>query len=289
MLGPSELAELAEVALAAAEDAARMIAASHPGDVEHKAGGASLASRVVTEIDRRSEELILGHLDPTLERFDLALLTEERADDGGRLVADHFWCIDPLDGTLPFIEGGPGHAVSIALVRRDGRPLIGVVCDPTDMSSWCGVDGGGVRRDGAPWRPPEHRGDVLSVFADRSFDDAPERALVVEGLEAIAGDLGLAGTRIHVGAGAVMNACGVLANPRACYVKFPSPGRGVSLWDVAATACMFREVGAVATDLSGASLELNRADSTLLDRHGLVFATDEDLAARLRRLASRTT
>ena len=47
-----------------------------------------------------------------------------------RLELNYFWCIDPLDGTLPFIEGKVGYAVSIGLVSRDGTPLIGVVCDP---------------------------------------------------------------------------------------------------------------------------------------------------------------
>ena len=51
------------------------------------------------------------------------VLTEETEDDGGRLRADYFWCVDPLDGTLPFIEGRPGSAVSIALIARDGTPV----------------------------------------------------------------------------------------------------------------------------------------------------------------------
>ena len=57
------------------------------------------------------------------ERYDLALLTEELEDDGSRHVKDYFWCIDPIDGTLPFTQKKPGYGVSIALVARDGASV----------------------------------------------------------------------------------------------------------------------------------------------------------------------
>lgn len=284
-LDVTDLRTLAEVAVSAARDAAQMIASSRPVSVEHKASGSSVASQVVTEIDRRSEQIIVDHLAPTLDRFELALLTEERDDDGGRLVADHFWCVDPLDGTLPFIEGAPGYAVSIALVRRDGVPLIGVVCDPIEMTTVHAVAGAGAFRDGAPWQPLDTPpGDELSMFADRSFLDHPDRDDVLAGAEAVARELGLAGVRLHTGAGAVMNACGVLRSAPGCYLKFPAPSGGGSLWDFAATACVFHELGAVATDIHGAPLDLNRPDSTLMNHRGVLFATDERLATRLRSL-----
>jgi fructose-1,6-bisphosphatase/inositol monophosphatase family enzyme len=108
-LSTSDLSELADLAILAATEAGQMIAQSRPLEVAHKDGqhlaeGASLASQVVTEIDRCSEDIILGILAPTLERFEPGMLTEEQDDDGSRLTADYFWCIDPLDGTLPFIE-----------------------------------------------------------------------------------------------------------------------------------------------------------------------------------------
>ena len=133
-LSTSDLRQLADLAILAASEAGQMIAQSRPRNIEQKAGGESLASQVVTEIDRRSEDIIVGLLAPTLERFEVGLLTEEQDDDGSRLTADYFWSIDPLDGTLPFIEGSPGYAVSIALVGRDGTPWVGVVYDPVEAT-----------------------------------------------------------------------------------------------------------------------------------------------------------
>ncbi len=287
-LSASDLQQLAEVAVSAAQKAGEMIAESRPQKVERKAGAASLASQVVTEVDRRSEEIIVAGLKPTLQGFELGLLTEERRDDGGRLAADHFWCIDPLDGTLPFVEGSPGYAVSIALVGRDGTPHLGVVYDPVEATLWHAISGGGVFRNDRAWRSESQPGgEMLSVFADRSFVERDDHDEVIDALDEMAQGMGLTGVRLDATAGAVMNACGVLSRPPGCYFKYPASQRAVStgggsLWDFAATACLFHESGAVASDMAGAALDLNRADSTSMGHRGVLFATDGLLAKRIR-------
>ncbi len=282
-LSTSHLNELADVAISAAVEAGQMIARSRPLEVEHKAGGGSLASQVVTEIDRRSEDIILDHITPTLERFGLGLLTEEKDDDGGRHMADYFWCIDPLDGTLPFIEGSLGYAVSIALVRRDGVPWIGVIYDPVEAKLLHAIRGVGAFQDRRSWQTePRPGGEVLSVFADRSFGASDDHDAVLDALDRIASDMGRTGVQLHTTGGAVMNAWNVLAHPPACYFKVPGPSGGGSLWDFAATACLFNEIGAVATDMHGRSLDLNRADSTFMNHRGVLFASEEGLALRIR-------
>jgi len=290
-LSSADLNLLANVAISAATEAGQLIARSRPVEVEHKAVGEHLASMVVTEIDRRSEAIIVDRLTPTLKRFELGLLTEERNDDHSRLSADYFWCIDPLDGTLPFIEGVPGYAVSIALVDRAGMPWIGVVYDPVEATLLHAISGVGAFRDGARWPATLRSGsqampsDMLSVFADRSLVARSDKDQIVEALGEIAHKMGLSGVRWQVAAGAVMNACGVLANAPACYFKPPVVASGGgSLWDFAATACLFDEVGAIATDFRGAPLDLNRADSTFMNHRGVLFATDEALAAQVQRL-----
>ncbi len=281
-LSDTELTELAELAIEAATAAGEMIARTRPEQIEHKSDSGSLASQVVTEVDRRSEAIILETLRPTLERFELGLLTEEQPDDGGRFRANYFWCIDPIDGTLPFIEGTPGYAVSIALVRRDGTPTIGVMYDPVGKMVIHAIAGAGAFRNGQPWKLQASPCTALSLFTDKSFLASEERVEITTGLEEIARDLGLAGLHVDASAGAVMNACKVLANPLACYLKLPKQDGGGSLWDYAATACLFREAGASATDLHGHPFALNRPDSTLMCHRGILFATNETLADRIR-------
>jgi len=79
-----------------------------------------------------------------------------------------------------------------------------------------------------------------------------------------------------------MNAIWVLENAPACYFKFPKPENGGgSLWDFAATACIFREVGAIASDIYGAPLDLNRPDSTFMNHRGILFTADHESAQRI--------
>ena len=95
-----------------------------------KEAGSSRASQVVTEVDFLSQEIIIKSLSSASLLYDLALITEELTDNFSRLQKDYFWCIDPLDGTLAFLQSSQGFAVSIALVSRAGKPKLGVVYDP---------------------------------------------------------------------------------------------------------------------------------------------------------------
>ncbi len=286
-LRPDELVWLAEHAIDAAHEAGRYIARTRPTDVRSKGGGLSRSSQVLTEVDQHSQRLIIEALAPTMERFDLGLLAEEDDDSGDRLTRPYFWCIDPLDGTLGFVESTPGYSVSIALVSREGVPLAGVVYDPVERTLYHAVRGHGLFVDRRRWARPE-AAESLSLFMDRSARSDDAYAQIITALHEAGLATGSAEPTMHATAGAVMNACRVLTHPPAVYFKLPkaSPGGG-SLWDFAATACLFHEAGAVATDIHGQPLDLNRADSTFMNHRGVLFATDRRLAASIREQAAR--
>ena len=173
--------------------------------------------------------------------------------------------------------------MSIALVSREGTPQLGVVYDPVEATLLHAVSGDGAFRDRRPLPTgPKPMGEALSVFADRGFLTRDDHDEIVAALDQIAHDMGTVGVQLYPGAGAVMNACGVLAHPPACYFKHPKPIGGGSLWDFAATACVFNEAGAVATDIQGAPLDLNRPGPTSMNHRGVLFATNKALADRIR-------
>ena len=68
-LSDTELTELANLAIDAATAAGEMIARCRPKEIEHKSSSGSLASQVVTDVDRRSEAIILETLKPTRPAF----------------------------------------------------------------------------------------------------------------------------------------------------------------------------------------------------------------------------
>ena len=289
-LTSDNLAYLSLCAVTAAKQAGELIAGYADKNVEvlTKEGGDTLASQVVTEVDLRSEALIVEVLQPASEQFDLGLLSEERGDDGSRLVKDYFWCIDPIDGTLSFIEGVTGYAVSIALVSKTGVPQIGVVFDPLSKMLYSAVKGRGALRNGEPWMlSPSSSlfGKPLTLVVDRGLEAQPFYPNLLEQLEFIAQKISATGLKILQKGGAVMNGCWVLENPPGCYFKFPKPqDGGGSLWDFAAITCLFHELGAVATDFHGQPLELNNAETTFMNKRGVLFSTNQSLVADIREL-----
>lgn len=246
-------------------------------EVEHKATGTSRAAQVVTVVDRACEAAILSHLLPNCEEYDLALLSEESADDGSRFNKDFFWCIDPLDGTLPFINKRPGFSVSIALVAKDGTPHIGVVLDPSTHTLYQAARGYGAYKNGERWNVQLTQ-THLTYVTDRKLKDTPHANQIENWLHEKAQEMGLEGVQEIDGSGSVLNGILVLENGPACMLKLPKKERGGgSIWDFAATACIFQELGLPATNFEGGPLDLNRADSTFMNHQGVFYANPREL------------
>ena len=279
----SQLQELTQQATSAALAAGHLINAHREIGVKvyKKESGTSTAAQVVTEVDHKAQAAILEILQPLCDEYDLALLTEESPDNGQRQQKSAFWSIDPMDGTLNFINGVPGFSVSIALVAKNGIPLLGVVYDPVEKNLYQAVRNAGALKNGEPVKVPERNpGQPLILRTDFSFQTDPLREKTLSGLQDIAQKLGLMGADIQYRNGAALNACGILEDPNICYFKYPKPGGG-SLWDYAATACLYHETGAIASDIYGQSMELNRQDSTFMNHRGLLYANDRTLADQI--------
>jgi len=277
---------LTQKAVDAALQAGELIRSYQDRKVEvlHKEGADSLAAQVVTQVDQDAQEKIEGILLPTCEEFNIAWLGEEGEDDHERFEKDFFWCVDPMDGTLPFIEGKPGYSVSIGLVAKNGTAYIGVVYDPVHDVLYQATKGAGLRRNGESWHP-ESTADRLTFTYDRSFVDHPALESILADLETYAHSKGLQGLKASQHGGAVINACYVLEEAPGCYFKFPKKAEGGgSLWDFAATACLFEEADAIVSDIHGNSLDLNRKDSTYMNHLGFLYSTDMDLAHKVQEI-----
>lgn len=269
-----DLPKLTEIATQAALSAGAIIQQNRNKDVlvKQKSTGTSYAAQVLTEVDKKCEAAILAHLKPTCEAFDLALLSEETEDDGSRFEKAFFWCIDPMDGTLAFINKRSGFSVAIALVAKDGTPQLGVVYDPVTETLYQASKGNGAYKNGSPWNI-KPTNDYLTYVTDRKLKDTPHASKIEKLLQKNVARLGLKGIKEISGAGSVLNAIYVLENGPACMLKLPKQEKGGgSLWDFAATACIFQELGLPATNFAGGKLDLNRKDSTFMNHEGVFFA-----------------
>ena len=74
-------------------------------------------------------------------------LSEESKDSPDRLDKERVWIVDPIDGTLEFIDGLSEFAVSIALVEN-GIPIVGVLNNPATEELFVAVKGDGSYLNG---------------------------------------------------------------------------------------------------------------------------------------------
>ena len=99
-------------------------------DIQHKVGQ---ETNLVTEIDRQSEQLIIGIIKRHFPHHDF--LAEEsglrpaQSGTGGEKKSEYRWIIDPLDGTVNYTHHFPCFAVSVGL-EKNGEIFLGVVYDP---------------------------------------------------------------------------------------------------------------------------------------------------------------
>ena len=276
-----ELTALKDLACQAALNAGKVIqSADRKAPFERKSGGFTLASQVVTEVDIQAQQAIFDVIEPTLAKWDLALLSEEREDDGSRFQKEYFWAIDPLDGTLAFVEEADGFAVSIALISRQGEPLIGVVYDPLKDELYEAIKDNGAFCNGRPLQiPPAKSAQQCHFIVDRTtkklLQEGPLRALLAERFH----EIGLTLNEVFTHSGAVMNVCNSLEYPMSFFLKIPKPEEGGGcIWDYGATACIYKEAGGVVTDCLGNELALNSPNSVYMNKCGVLFASTKELS-----------
>jgi 3'-phosphoadenosine 5'-phosphosulfate (PAPS) 3'-phosphatase len=253
-----------------------------------KDGANSLAAQVVTEVDIKAQSIILEHLKDSTREYDLGVLTEESSDDRSRLEKDYFWCIDPLDGTLPFTEGRTGYAVSIALISKKGEPVIGVVYVPDKSECYSAVRGQGVYLNSNAITRKEIKPDnTLHVCMDGSLKSQPYFEPLHQQINNWANQQEFDQVQYHEGYGAVCNALRVMQSETACYFKLPKNEKGGgSIWDFAATCLFFEELGLIVSNSAGNRLDLNNTNSTFMNEEGVIYATDQVLARFILDLSS---
>lgn len=227
----------------------------------------SSATDMVTEMDRASEQLIVGAL--LAARPDDGILAEEGSELTGS--SGIRWVIDPLDGTTNYLYGHPGWAVSIAAEAFDPRTgtagsqvVAGVVLDAVHDELFTAGLGQGAYRNGEPIHPSEAtdlaRALVATGFGYRAERRQAQAEVLVKLLPAVR-DIR------RMGAAAV-DLCSVACGRVDAFYE-----RGLSWWDLAAGSLVATEAGAVVSSIQGGRIE-----------PGSVFAAANGISGPLREL-----
>ncbi|HWE56163.1 MAG TPA: inositol monophosphatase family protein [Acidimicrobiales bacterium] len=161
------LAGLAGVALEAAQAAALILISDRQlSGLETK----SSATDMVSDFDLLAEQAVAQVI--AARRPDDGLLGEEGSNRTGSTGVR--WVVDPLDGTTNFLFGLPQFSVSIA-AEIDGRPVAGVVIDPSRDEVWAAIRGHGSFLNGRRCRVAEGRSTLEQALCATGFGYRAER------------------------------------------------------------------------------------------------------------------
>jgi myo-inositol-1(or 4)-monophosphatase len=187
--------------------------------------------------------------DREAERIIREILLSDRPEDG--LVGEEgsretpangrTWIVDPLDGTVNFLDGLRTWAVSIALEDAEGL-AVGVVFNPVDAECFSARRGEGAALNGEPIRvtscPTLDRAMVATGFSYEADRRREQAELLVRLLPQIR-DVRRAGA-------AALDLAYVAAGRVDAFYE-----RGLKRWDEAAGRLLVKEAGGVVEDLDG--------------------------------------
>jgi myo-inositol-1(or 4)-monophosphatase len=198
--------------------------------VTRKRGRANFA----TAADHAAELEILRRL--RAHDRTIPILAEESADRKLR-KAERLWVVDPLDGTLNFSRAIPFYCVAIAYVE-DGRTRAAAVHAPRTSELFVAHEGGGATLHALKISVSDvsRASDAFAVtsLAFKAASDPASRFAALNGTVA----------RLRVIGSAALEACYVACGKFDLFVH-----EALAPWDIAASALIAREAGALVRSL----------------------------------------
>ncbi len=236
---------MANIALRAARQAADFMAQAFDRPDERKVQ-AKARNDFVSDVDVRAEEIIISAIKATYP--DHAILAEESGTvealaGGDPAQSEYTWIIDPLDGTLNFIQGIPHFCVSIA-VKKGNHLEHGVIVDPIRREEFVASRGHGAQLNGKRIRVSTRaklEDCVLGTGIPPGSIEArldPYMATLIEFTRTCRG--------IRRAGSAALDLAYVAAGRTDGFWEM-----GLSRWDIAAGIVLVREAGGFVADLTG--------------------------------------
>lgn len=201
----------------------------------------------VTEIDQKAEAIIIREIQKHYPAHGIVAEESSRLNPGASIQ----WYIDPLDGTTNFVHGYPHFAVSVS-AWKDGKPLLAVVHDPMRNETFEAQNGQGAFLNRQRLRVAERTDVAQTIFASglpvyrRETIDLFQRRMDAC-VRATAG--------YRRGGSAALDLAYVAAGRLDAYWE-----AGLGPWDIAAGVLLVQEAGGMATDIDGASVNLEKGD-----------------------------
>ncbi len=217
----------------------------------------------LTLADRASHTILTSRL----QKSGYPVLSEEGTGTSWELRKkwDHFWLVDPLDGTKEFINGNGEFTVNIALIEK-GQPVLGIMYLPVFGSLYYAArsvgsfffrkkEGSSFPEDFHDWisesekLPGDHRTDEIRVSGSRSHQ-SEATVKYIEKLKSRHENI------VFTPAGSSLK-FGLIAEGRA--EVYPRFGPTME-WDIAAGEIIVRESGGTVLQADGSPMEYNKKE-----------------------------
>jgi myo-inositol-1(or 4)-monophosphatase len=219
---------------------------------------------LVTEIDKKSEEMIIGNIRKHFPGH--SILAEEGGV--GAEQSDYKWIIDPLDGTANYTHGFPVFSVSIGLEFK-GELIAGVIYDPNFDEMFSAEKGKGAYLNGRKIRVSSAKTldhSMLVTGFPYNISENPDHAV-----EHFVTFLMKAQAVRRMGSAAIDLAYVAAGRLDAFWEVALQP------WDMAAGIVLVREAGGVVTNFAGNPI--NVYNKQLLASNGIIHEEMKQILA----------
>ena len=212
-------------------------------DIETKA-----PNDFVSNIDKTAEAIIVDQIRETYP--DHAIIGEEFGAKSGN--SEFTWIIDPLDGTLNFLQGIPHFAISIGIMKGRHHEH-GIIYDPVRGEEFIASRGSGAQLNGKRIRVSARSKLEDCVLATGLPPGSVENRLdeYMVGLKDLTGSC----RGIRRAGSAALDLAYVAAGRTDGFWEM-----GLSQWDIAAGIVLVREAGGFVSDLEGGESFFNSGD-----------------------------
>ncbi|MBI4539019.1 MAG: inositol monophosphatase [Gemmatimonadetes bacterium] len=213
----------------------------HPGYLKWKG-----RRDVVSEASLEVQEAIVSSV---LAEFpDAGILAEEGPEEAPLpLDAEHLWIVDPICGSLNFVQGIPYFGISIAL-RSEGSIRIGVVYDPCREELFAATTGTAATLNGEQivvQQISEGADAWSSAIVGTDWPPSGERR---ERAKRIVGLMVDQVSQCTLMGSPALGICSVGAGRLHAYWHLD-----LKIWDIAAASLILRRAGGILTDTQGMS------------------------------------
>ena len=232
---------LKKIEAAARQAGEIMLGATHIADgVSEKEGHGNF----VTLYDAKVQEFLFAEMKKILPEAKFVGEEEGKNEFREEYRSGYTFVIDPIDGTANFLTGVRPSVTSIGLLK-DGKPWLGVICNPYEGLVFSAVRGMGAFCNGNPIHSSERplKYSLVTVGTAPSFEKLYDMTF------ALARRYTEMSMDIRHSGAAAWNLCQLACGRIGLFYELR-----LSLWDFTAGAVIAEEAGAVITDPQGRPL-----------------------------------